>query len=133
MEICPCGSSKAIDKCCGMYHENMNASTALLLMKSRYAAYVIGDVDYLVKTTHPHQQYGLNKSDIRQWSAENTWQGLQIIATKNVSDINSQVEFKASFLDKNNKPSVHHELSTFDKIEGVWYYSKGVINPIRLV
>ena len=129
IEICPCGSSKAIDKCCGTYHQNVNAPTALLLMKSRYSAYVIGDVDYLVKTTHPLHQHNLSKSDIEQWSTENTWQSLQIIATKNVSEIKSEVEFKASFFDAKNKPTVHHELSTFDKIEGIWYYSTGVIDP----
>lgn len=126
---CPCGSSKSIENCCELYYKNVNAPTALLLMKSRYSAYAIGNVDYLVETTHPLRQHNLSKKDIKQWSEENTWQALEIVASKELSAVKSEVEFKAFFLDKKGKPTVHHELSTFDKIEGKWYYSNGVIDP----
>ena len=92
-QACPCGSSKSIKNCCELYHKNVNAPTALLLMKSRYSAYVVGDVDYLVKTTHPLRQHNLSKRDIKQWSEENTWQSLEIITTKELSAVKSEVEF----------------------------------------
>lgn len=128
---CPCGSEKSLDQCCGVYQKSRQAPTALALMKSRYVAYTNGNVDYLVETTHPLRQHNLSKRDIKTWSEENTWQRLEIVSSTlgSSQDLKGEVEFKAYFLDKKNKPTIHHEVSTFDKIDGKWYYSKGVIDP----
>ena len=50
---CPCGGP-AYATCCGPWHRGeAEAPTPEALMRSRYAAFARGDVDYLVKTLHP--------------------------------------------------------------------------------
>ena len=48
---CPCGSSLVYGSCCGPLHwATTRAETAEQLMRSRYTAFVLGDVDYLIAT-----------------------------------------------------------------------------------
>ncbi|PHX37192.1 hypothetical protein AO263_31020, partial [Pseudomonas sp. NZIPFR-PS5] len=76
--ICPCGSGNLLDGCCGRYHAGQPAPCAEALMRSRYSAYVLGLVDYLLDTTLPAQQVGLDRDAISQWSARSTWLGLEV-------------------------------------------------------
>jgi uncharacterized protein YchJ len=51
---CPCGSGLDLADCCGLWHKGLAggvcAPTPEALMRSRYSAYVLGLVDYLVAT-----------------------------------------------------------------------------------
>jgi len=49
--LCPCGSKIKYKKCCGKYHKGLVAKTALELMKSRYTAFAIGEINYIIKTS----------------------------------------------------------------------------------
>ena len=59
---CPCcrshakGQPLSLDVCCGPYHTNQNAPDAESLMRSRYSAFVLGDVPYLLATWHSSQR-----------------------------------------------------------------------------
>ena len=65
--FCPCGSGNKYKKCCSKYHKGAFAPDALLLMKSRYSAYAVGNSHYIIKTTHPdNPDY---TSDIKSWEA----------------------------------------------------------------
>ncbi len=67
-----------------MYHKGALPSTALLLMKSRYSAYGVGDSNYIIKTTHPdNAEY---TTDIKSWkesilsfSKQSDFLGLEIL------------------------------------------------------
>lgn len=51
---CPCGSGDAYDDCCGPVVRNERpADTAEQLMRSRYTAYALGDVDHVFRSWHP--------------------------------------------------------------------------------
>ncbi|MCO4773120.1 MAG: zinc chelation protein SecC, partial [Deltaproteobacteria bacterium] len=50
---CPCGTGKDLEDCCGRLHEGAMAPSPEALMRSRYAAYAVGAVDYVLATTHP--------------------------------------------------------------------------------
>ena len=39
--------------------------------------------------------------------------------------VEKEVEFKAYFTDKFGKENIHHELSTFKKVDKKWYYVSG--------
>ncbi len=69
VSVCPCGSGNLLDACCGHYHAGTPAPDAQALMRSRYSAYVLGLVDYLVATTLPAQQADLDKAAMAAWSA----------------------------------------------------------------
>ena len=50
---CPCGRNQTYAACCGRYHGGEAAPDAESLMRSRYSAYVLKDVDYLLASWHP--------------------------------------------------------------------------------
>ena len=51
---CPCGSGIALDDCCGKWHQGQPAPSAERLMRSRYSAYTLGLIDYLVARSEEH-------------------------------------------------------------------------------
>ena len=53
-ELCPCGSGRPLDQCCGPYLEGRAwPDDAGTMVRSRFSAYCLGKFDYLVETTHP--------------------------------------------------------------------------------
>lgn len=92
-------------------------------MRSRYSAYVMADVDYLMATTHISKRAHLSKKELEQWAKTNRWQRLEIVKADTFT-----VEFKAYFQDKSGKKQVHHEKSTFVFENDSWYYVDGVFN-----
>ncbi|MFC0309440.1 YchJ family protein [Gallibacterium trehalosifermentans] len=120
---CPCQSGLAYTDCCQSLHQHHQfAQTAEQLMRSRYAAFVLAEIDYIVETTVPAQQTLLNKKALRQWSLNTQWCGLEIIKFIPEADKNhALVEFKA-YYQENENIQAHHELSTFVKIAEKWYF-----------
>jgi len=49
---CICGSDKKYKKCCKELHDGKPAKTALELMRSRYSAFALCKIDYIIDTTH---------------------------------------------------------------------------------
>lgn len=120
--VCPCGSEMVFMDCCQKYILGYEtAPTALALMKSRYTAYVVKNADYLVATTHESTRSLFSKDEILRWASENQWQQLKIIAFDATT-----VEFQAFFRGPDGKDYIHHERSTFEKVNGHWYYIDGV-------
>lgn len=50
---CPCSSGKPTAICCGKLHRGLPASAPEELMRSRFSAFALGQVDYLIATTDP--------------------------------------------------------------------------------
>ena len=86
---CPCGSGATLAGCCGPYHAGRAAPSAEALMRSRYSAYVLGLIDYLIDTTLPIQQAGLDRAAIAAWSAASSWLGLQVQQVEHVANSRS--------------------------------------------
>lgn len=119
---CPCCSGKTYENCCQPFHLGKeNAPTAETLMRSRFSAFAIPNGLYLMETTLPAKRKLQNIEDLQGWGEINKWTKLEIIRTPNIN----QVEFKAFYTDENRKPQVHHELSTFRKVNEKWYYVSG--------
>src|SRR5687767_4517162 len=74
---CPCNSPGAYLQCCGRWHSgplHLLAPDAEVLMRSRYSAYVLGDLDYLLETWHPRtrpERLDPDPPDLR-------WLGLEV-------------------------------------------------------
>jgi len=118
---CPCGSRKEYTECCFTFiSKNEIAKTALDLMKSRYSAYVMKQIDYLYNTTHKSVQHLTSKEGIKSWADETVWQKLEIIYFK--EDI---VEFKAYYKDLEGINYIHHERSNFHFENDQWFYVDG--------
>ncbi|UUC44027.1 YchJ family protein [Flavobacterium cerinum] len=118
---CYCGNSLPFSDCCEIYIKGDKAApTAEALMRSRYSAYAVHAIDYLLKTTHISQRKYHSKKDIEQWAVTNQWLKLEVIKATE-----STVEFKAYFLDATLQSQIHHEKSTFKLQNGNWFYVDG--------
>ncbi|OSY89534.1 Sec-C motif domain protein [Tenacibaculum holothuriorum] len=124
---CPCNPSKKYSECCKPIHEDIQkAFTAEQLMRSRYSAFVLANVDYLQKshhsTTRPSKK---EKREILSWTKSVQWLKLEVLHTTKgtTSDTKGTVEFKAYFME-NGSIDIIHENSFFSKENGHWVYVK---------
>lgn len=126
---CPCGSQKIFSACCKPYLDNKEAApTAEALMRSRYSAYVVQNVDHLQRTLTRSERRTFNRKEALQWARSSTWKGLEIIATEKglESDADGTVEFIARYeIDGEDKE--HHEKALFRKNKNQWLYVTGDI------
>ena len=121
---CPCGSSAVYANCCGRYHALTTggppAPTPESLMRSRYSAYVIGLIDYLLATWHASTAPGeLTLPPVK-------WLGLEVLASDATADA-GVVEFTARCRDGGRAQRLH-ETSRFVREAGQWYYIDGDIH-----
>ena len=95
-------------------------------MRSRYTAYVLEEVDYLVETTQPASRTPNLAASIRQWMKQVEWQKLHVLNVEDGgrSDTEGTVEFIAEFIGPDGADR-HHERSRFQKIRGAWVYVDG--------
>ncbi|MEI7851943.1 MAG: YchJ family protein [Kiritimatiellales bacterium] len=123
---CPCGSGENFQGCCGPWLSGKkSAPTAEALMRSRYTAYVLKNVDYLVETTLPASREPDLAESIRDWIGQVTWQKLHVLQVEagGQSDNEGTVEFIAEFIGPHGADR-HHERSLFKKVRGVWFYAE---------
>ncbi len=125
---CPCGSGEPESACCGMYLDGAPAPTALALMRSRYTAFVRGEVDYLIDTHDPSTRDSADRASIAKWSRETEWKGLEFVATERggEADDTGIVEFVARGVTR-GKPFAQRERSRFRRVDGAWYYLDGKV------
>jgi len=117
--LCPCGSSKKYKKCCAIFHKGKNALSALELMKSRFSAFAIGEIDYIIKTATNQNDY----NDLESFSKECDFKKLEILEFID-SQTKAYVTFKATIF-CNNHDNSFIEKSTFIKKDDRWLYESG--------
>jgi SEC-C motif-containing protein len=131
MNSCPCGSGIGYADCCEPVIKGVISSeTAEQLMRARYSAYAKEETDFLLNSLHPDHRDGYDAKQTRDWAANATWEGLEIVKTENggKDDANGNVEFIAQYIVKGEK-NIHHELASFIKHEDAWYFSDGAVVP----
>ncbi len=134
MDICPCGTGLTYNKCCGPYIAgNAYAPTAEALMRSRYTAYVKGEIDYIVNTCVRDDDHNIDVEQTKRWSQKSRWQGLSILAIEKgaPSDSEGTIEFIASY-SMDGLSDKHHERAKFKKTDGKWLYLEGEIIPATI-
>jgi SEC-C motif domain protein len=92
-------------------------------MRSRYSAYALGLIDYLVATTLPAQQAALDRDSMRTWSLGSTWLGLEVEGGELIGaqPEHAFVTFTARWHDGSGEHS-HRERSAFVQRGGHWYF-----------
>jgi SEC-C motif domain protein len=131
MKMCPCYSKRMYSECCQPLHEGVRAAAnALELMRSRYSAYAMGLVRYIIQTTHRSNPLFKKKSaevenDIRLFCLETRFEGLDIIEFIDGETI-AFVTFYAR-LHQGIKEVSFKEKSRFVKENNLWFY-KGLIS-----
>lgn len=119
----------ALDACCGPFvREGLAAPTAEALMRSRYTAYVLGEIDHLVRTHDPATRTAVDPRAIAEWAERAEWRGLEVHQTERggENDTAGFVEFSAFYVE-GGVPRVLRERSRFRRIEGRWFYSSGAV------
>ncbi len=130
---CPCGRADArgralgLAACCGRYldhFEHTPAPDAEALMRSRYSAFVLGRVPYLLATWHASTRpAGLTLEPGLRWL------GLSVRAHQVQDAAHAQVEFVARSRLAGGPAQRLHERSRFVREAGAgparWYYVDG--------
>ncbi len=88
-------------------------------MRSRYSAYALGDIPYLLATWHPSTAPG----DL-ELSGSIKWLELQVRHAASTGDA-GVVDFVARYR-VNGRGERMHEISRFVRENGRWYYIDGV-------
>jgi SEC-C motif-containing protein len=130
MAPCPCGSTQLLSNCCALIHADVSlAAQAEQLMRARYSAFVINNIDFIISTYHSSCNAEQDRDQICE-AANIQWLKLDIIASSDSRDSTqtASVEFKAWFLE-NQQLQLIHERSRFIKetnpaLKG-WRYLEG--------
>jgi SEC-C motif domain protein len=121
---CPCGSERSLVDCClPLISGEKFAQTAEQLMRSRYTAHVLLQIDYLWQTWSADQRQRSSPEQIYAWASGCEWLGLHILACEQGQprDAQGEVSFIALFR-QNGQLQQHHEKSLFRKLMGRWFY-----------
>ncbi|QVQ26892.1 YchJ family protein [Achromobacter deleyi] len=120
---CPCGGALAYPDCCGRWHDGplaMQAPTAEALMRSRYSAFVLEKLPYLLATWHPSTR----PASLEPNPADLKWLGLEVKAAAAQDADHATVEFVARSRQA-GRASRMHEISRFVREGGQWFYVDG--------
>jgi len=117
---CPCGLNAAYVACCGRWHAGEAAPTAELLMRSRYAAFVLQNETYLLTSWH-----AATRPRAIPFEPGTKWLGLQIVSTRAIDADHAEVEFIARFRVGGASAQRIHECSRFVREQGIWFYVDG--------
>jgi SEC-C motif domain protein len=137
MNLCPCRVFESdvklsYEECCGpLLSGKKKASSAEALMRSRYVAYVVKNMDYVERTQINSMDDVFNKEEALKWAESSDWNGLEVIRTLKggESDNSGTVEFVAHYKDKASGTELrHHETSLFSREEGDWKFKEGQIH-----
>lgn len=123
---CYCGSGKSFQDCCEplIRGERLPYSPEEL-MRSRYTAYATRQMQYLVDTTDPQALGEIDHRANQEWAEKTEFIGLEIVKSSEEGN-KGTVEFKAQFkVVGSDEVQTHHEVSTFRKQSGRWYFRKG--------
>lgn len=93
------------------------------LMRSRYSAFCVKNIPYLINTTDPQARGHLEEVSYKEWAEMAVFKKLDLISYDDLGN-KGHVEFKA-YYEIENKEQLHHEYSKFRKQAGVWYYREG--------
>jgi len=116
---CPCGLDASYATCCGRFHRGSAApTTAEQLMRSRYAAFVVRDADYLLRTWSP-----ASRPSTLEFDEGLRWAGLHVLTVTGGSAFHTEgtVEFRARY-GRDGEPGELHETSRFVRDGGQWVY-----------
>jgi len=117
-KLCPCGSQKELEQCCLPIIKNrQEAPTAERLMRARYSAFALGEIDFIISSHHSETATGIDRGYIAKWSKESEWNGLEIVKTENglEADETGRVIFHAFY--RRDRESISHSENAFFKKE----------------
>ncbi len=126
---CSCDSGEKYERCCRLLHRGARAETPERLMRSRFAAYAFGKVDYILETTHPFGPRWRSDreawaNDVFEFSRRTRFIGLEILEVGLDPCGDPFVTFRAT-LKQGRQDASFVERSLFRMHDGRWRYLDG--------
>lgn len=124
---CPCGSGRTLANCCfPLISGTKLAQTAEQLMRSRFTAYSLKHIDYLLSSWHPDTRPAAMTLDELSGIK---WLDLLILECHQgqAHDLQGTVSFRARFK-ITGKAGWLQENSRFLRQDGCWFYLDGDVN-----
>lgn len=125
---CPCTSGADYAACCEpIITQQRKAKTAEQLMRSRYTAYALGHIDWILESQSPDGRRFVDRQSTEQWSRKATWHRMEVLSVQDggEDDVEGFVDFKAYYT-LGGEDITHHEVASFRKEDGVWYFVDGI-------
>ncbi len=122
---CVCGIGESTEThCLPIIKGQKPAETAEALMRARYAAYVLGEVDFILDSHTPEAGKDVDRASTEAWSKNSKWLGLEVVKTDagGANDDKGTVEFIARYKIK-NVTIEHRERASFEKRGGKWLFA----------
>ena len=132
MSDCPCCSGRAYEECCEPLLLGREVPrTAEALMRSRYTAYTLAEIDYLFQTSGPRVRKEFDAESSRKWAQSADWRKFEIVRAEGggADDEQGVIEFVAHYQVK-DAAFEHHEVAEFGRVDGAWRFMDGqIVNP----
>lgn len=131
MQMCPCGSKLSVEDCClPIIRGERSAETVVAMMRSRYSAFVLGEIDWIIASHHPETVHEIDRADVEKWSRDSEWLGLQIEGSEQ-----GEAEHEVGVVDFTARYRVqgtvhdHVEHAFFQRDGGEWRFHS-VLEPV---
>ena len=126
---CPCDSKKNYSSCCEPFITGkQKPETPEALMRSRYTAYTMANIDYIKKTMRGNALIDFQETDAKRWAKRVHWIKLHVFQSIIENQNTGFVTFEARFVDGSYLKSIH-EHSKFIYKDDHWYYVSGEYLP----
>lgn len=127
--LCPCTSGRAYAECCAPLHRGQReAETPEALMRSRFAAFALGDAEYLWRTLHPDHEDRARDRALVLAALKDVARTLRFMRLTILDASDRRVLFHAAVFDK-GKDRSFVELSSFARDDAGWRYVGGETTP----
>ena len=123
---CACGSEVQQSQCCeAIINGEKPAETAEQMMRARYTAFTLKNMDFINETHDPSTRGDNDMEANSKWADTAEFTGLEILDVEGGDSKQSKgvVEFRATYK-QDGKQQYHHERSLFLKKKGKWYFSE---------
>ncbi|WP_027368613.1 YchJ family protein [Desulfocurvibacter africanus] len=128
MSLCPCASGKNFSECCEpIIKDQAKAGGPEALMRARYTAFAVQDIDFLRESLMPGTRQDFDEQAVRQWAQAAQWPGVEIVTSELAADGESGVVHFIARYTVNGKPQEFEEKAIFQKQQGLWYYVDGEV------
>lgn len=126
---CMCYSGRKYKKCCRPYHAGRDVPDVVSLVRARFSAYILGDTDFILNTTHPEGTSYM--ADEKRWRARvnafslsNQFWNLEIVDSGE-----DWVHFTSLMRSMGSDYFTAEEKSIFKQKDGKWLYFDSVEVP----
>ncbi len=117
-DVCPCDSQKSYLSCCEPFiTSKQNPETPEALMRSRYTAYTMANIDYIKETMRDNSLIGFQEMDAKRWAKRVNWIKLNVLKSVIENASMGYVVFEASFVGGSRLKSIHEKSAFISQLK----------------